>query len=62
MYRADSFSEKQLDTFILPHPLLGKLTLREMLYFTIYHAEHHKKQTLKNLENQIPLDGRQAFD
>jgi hypothetical protein len=49
MYRADSFSEKQLDTLLLPHPLLGKLTLREMLYFTIYHAEHHEKQVLQNL-------------
>jgi len=47
-----SYSENQLDTIILPHPLLGKLTLREMLYFTIYHAEHHEMQTLKNLENQ----------
>jgi len=35
-------SEEQLDTLLLPHPLLGKLTLREMLYFTIYHAEHHR--------------------
>jgi hypothetical protein len=50
--RINSFSEEQLDTLILPHPLLGKLTFREMLYFTIYHAEHHEKQTLKNLENQ----------
>jgi len=49
--RADSISEDQLDALLLPHPLLGKLTLREMLYFTIYHAEHHEKQTLKNLEN-----------
>lgn len=38
----NSYSEQQLDTFILPHPLLGKVTLREMLYFTIYHAEHHE--------------------
>jgi len=52
MYRADTFSENQLDALLLPHPLLGKLTLREMLYFTIYHAEHHEKQVLKNLENQ----------
>ena len=54
MYRADSFSEKQLDTLLLPHPLLGKLTLREMLYFTIYHAEHHEKQVLQNLPSQSP--------
>ena len=34
-------SERDLDLYILPHPLLGKLTLREMLYFTIHHNEHH---------------------
>ena len=34
-------SETDLDKYILPHPLLGKLTLREMLYFTIYHNQHH---------------------
>jgi len=34
-------SEKDLDKYILPHPLLGKLTLREMLFFTIHHNEHH---------------------
>ena len=50
--RAESLSDNQLDIFILPHPLLGKLTLREMLYFTIYHVQHHEKQVMKNLENQ----------
>ena len=34
-------SETHLDKYILPHPLLGKVTLREMLYFTIHHNEHH---------------------
>ena len=48
--RLSRFTEKELDTYILPHPLLGKLTLREMLYFTIYHAEHHNKQIQKNLK------------
>ena len=43
------FTEAQLDTYILPHPLLGKLTVREMLYFTIYHVEHHKKLILQSL-------------
>jgi hypothetical protein len=45
----DKYSEEQLDKQILPHPLLGKLTLREMLYFTIYHAEHHRKLVLQYL-------------
>jgi hypothetical protein len=42
--RIDRFSEHELDKYILPHPLLGKLTLREMLYFTIHHVEHHHAQ------------------
>ncbi len=45
-----SKSEEELDSYVLPHPLLGKLTLREMLYFTAYHAEHHRINTMKNLE------------
>ena len=40
-------NEKDLDVYILPHPLLGKVTLREMLYFTIHHNEHHL-ELLKN--------------
>lgn len=35
------WDEKSLDKYLLPHPLLGKLTVREMLYFTCYHTEHH---------------------
>jgi hypothetical protein len=38
-----SWSEADLDIYIMPHPLLGKLTIREMLYFTAYHATHHLK-------------------
>ncbi len=51
--KINRYSEPQLDYYILPHPLLGKLTLREMLYFTIYHAEHHQNLTLKNLGKQF---------
>lgn len=44
------FSESELDQYILPHPLLGKLTLREMIYFTSYHVTHHLELTKQNLE------------
>jgi hypothetical protein len=44
-------SEEALDKYILPHPLLGKLTLREMLYFTAYHVEHHRYLVEKGLGN-----------
>ena len=43
------FSEKELDRIVLPHPLLGQVTLREMLYFTAYHAEHHRESVEKGL-------------
>lgn len=44
------YSEDDLDHLILPHPLLGKITLREMMYFFIYHAKHHKKSIIENLK------------
>ncbi|MBK9736204.1 MAG: DinB family protein [Saprospiraceae bacterium] len=50
--RLDQFSEDALDTLIIPHPLLGKLTLREMMYFTIYHSIHHHDQTKANLSQR----------
>jgi DinB superfamily len=51
--KIDTSSEKQLDELLLPHPLLGKLTLREMLYFTAYHAEHHRLGMVRNLETLV---------
>jgi hypothetical protein len=35
------WSESSLDRTALPHPLLGLLTVREMLAFTVYHTSHH---------------------
>ncbi len=49
--KIDLFSEEDLDSYILPHPLLGKLTFREMLYFTIYHVQHHHGLMLKYFED-----------
>lgn len=46
----DVFSEKELDTLCVPHPLLGNISLREMLLNAIYHVEHHQNQTKKNLK------------
>ena len=36
-----NWNDQQLDQYIAPHPLLGKITLRELGYFTIYHTHHH---------------------
>jgi hypothetical protein len=40
--RVSKWSEEELDAYLLPHPLLGKLTVREMLFFTIHHTQHHR--------------------
>lgn len=40
--KIQNWTEEELDEYVIPHPLLGKLTAREMLYFTIYHVQHHQ--------------------
>jgi hypothetical protein len=35
------WQESALDRLVLPHPLLGNLTTREMLMFTVFHTAHH---------------------
>jgi hypothetical protein len=39
----NAYAEAQLDQYQVPHPLLGKMTIRELLYFTIYHVQLHNK-------------------
>lgn len=38
-----AYSEEELDQAQLPHPALGNMTVREMLYFMVYHIGHHQK-------------------
>lgn len=51
-HRVGNKNEEELDKYVLPHPLLGKLTLREMAYFTFYHVEHHRNSVVENLKTQ----------
>ncbi|MCP4439176.1 MAG: DinB family protein [Aureispira sp.] len=44
------WTEAQLDNYLLPHPLIGKITIREMLFFTVYHTEHH----LNSMKEWLP--------
>lgn len=48
---AGRWSESDLDRYRLPHPLLGKITLREMLFFTVYHYSHHKDNVVRRMHN-----------
>ena len=48
----ETYTEAELDTLILPHPLLGNMTIREMFYLMADHATHHLNQTKLNLKSQ----------
>jgi len=41
-------TEADLDNYLARHPLLGRITLRELGYFTIFHTEHHLQAIQKN--------------
>lgn len=45
-YKTRKMSDKNLDTLILPHPLMGKMLVREIIMWTAHHIEHHT-QTLQ---------------
>lgn len=35
------WTEDELDKYVIPHPLMGPLTVGEMMLFTAYHTRHH---------------------
>jgi hypothetical protein len=39
----EMWSDDELSAHICPHPVLGRISVREMLYFTIFHCETHIK-------------------
>ncbi len=46
----NNFTENELDLYQIPHPLLGQLTIREMIYFYIYHAGHHENNIIRSMK------------
>jgi hypothetical protein len=48
------WSDGNLDRIQLPHPILGKITTREMVYFTIYHGHHHIAAAKARLPRYAP--------
>ncbi|GAB2589076.1 DinB family protein [Spirosoma areae] len=37
----DNWPEDELTQYVIPHPALGKLSVREMLHFVSIHTQHH---------------------
>ncbi|GAA4466765.1 hypothetical protein GCM10023189_49380 [Nibrella saemangeumensis] len=49
----EGWSEEELDTYQIPHLVLGKMTVREILFFTILHLYHHLKPTQERLSKVV---------
>ena len=47
-YKTKKLDDKNLDTLLIPHPLMGKMTIREIIMWTAYHTEHHTVTLKKN--------------
>ena len=48
------WGEWPLDRLRLPHPALGRLTVREMLFFTLYHNLHHAQNVVRRAGSRVP--------
>jgi len=48
------YSEEEMSNLSLPHPFLGKLSIRELFYLMTYHAGHHQRQIVAHLQ-QSPV-------
>ncbi len=52
------WEDADLDTIAVPHPLLGNMTLREILFFTLYHNLHH----VRDVQQLLSLPQSEWFD
>ncbi|MFY0631277.1 MAG: DinB family protein [Flavobacteriaceae bacterium] len=40
-YKTKKLKDKHIETLLLPHPLMGRMTLKEIIMWTAHHTEHH---------------------
>lgn len=45
----NNWTEEELEHYVIPHPALGPLTVREMICFTAYHIQHHLEPTRERI-------------
>ena len=43
------FSDSDAEKYVLPHPLIGNLSMKEFMLFDIFHVQHHHKRTQEYL-------------
>ncbi len=47
-YKTRKWKDSKLDTLVLPHPLMGKMPVRELLMWTAHHTDRHTKSLLNS--------------
>lgn len=47
-HKTNKWKDVHLDTLILPHPLMGKMPIREIIMWTAHHTAHHSKTLIEN--------------
>ena len=53
---AAAWDERDLDRYAMRHPLIGELSVREMLFFCIVHERHHERRVRVILEADTARD------
>ena len=48
----EGWKDADLDRYQLPHPLIGNLTVREMVAWSLYHGEHHRARIHERAERK----------
>ncbi|MEM7331648.1 MAG: DinB family protein [Chloroflexota bacterium] len=48
--KVGEWSESDLDKYAVDHPLLGQMTIREIIFFTLYHNMHHVNDVSRLLQ------------
>lgn len=54
--KLNKHSEIQLDYYRVPHPIIGKISLRELAIFTSFHTVHHFELLKIKLQNKYIYD------
>ena len=54
-YKTRRINDVNLDTVVLPHPLMGKMPVREIIMWTAYHVEQHL-ETLRNHYSELVIN------
>ena len=47
-YKVRRIKDKNLDDLVLPHPLMGKMPVREIIMWTAHHVDHHTQALKKD--------------